>query len=68
MAGKGEALGNQSLTDEERMLLPFRYVGGRDGEPRARLRGWVEEREGVLKPTYLVVDDPTYWIKLARPS
>ena len=59
------------LSDEERRLLPFRYVGARGEEPVKRLRAWVEEQERGAKPTYLVIDDPTYWVRLqgdASPS
>ena len=52
------------LTDEERKLLPFRYVGTRGEDPESRLREWVAEQEKGGKPTYLIVDDPTYWIRL----
>ena len=52
------------LSDEERKLLPFRYIGQRGEDPTARLRKWVEETERRGKPTYLVVDDPTYWLRL----
>ncbi len=51
------------LPDEDRRLLPFRHVGG-DEEPTKRMRAWVEGREREGKPTYLVIDDPTYWIKV----
>jgi len=51
------------LDHEERKLLPFRYVGERGGDANARLRAWVEEREREGKPTYLVIDDPTYRIR-----
>jgi nickel-dependent lactate racemase len=53
------------LAEEDRPLLPFRYVG-QSGDPTGRLRSWIEERESGRKPTYLVVDDPTYWIRLRR--
>ena len=52
------------LTDEERKLLPFRYVGKRGEDPQRRLQEWVREQETHGKPTYLIVDDPTYWIQL----
>ena len=53
----------EGLTDEERALLPFRYVGARGGDPGARLRAWVEDREREGRPHYVVIDDPTYWVK-----
>ncbi|OGS50102.1 MAG: hypothetical protein A3K65_01435 [Euryarchaeota archaeon RBG_16_68_12] len=52
------------LSDEDARLLPFRYVGERGGEPTSRLREWIEEQERRGTPTYLVIDDPTYWIRL----
>jgi nickel-dependent lactate racemase len=52
------------LTDEERRILPFRYVGERGEDPGKRLQAWVADQEKRGKPTYLVVDDPTYWIRL----
>jgi nickel-dependent lactate racemase len=52
------------LSEEERALLPFRYVGGAAEDPGSRLRRWVEARERNARSTYLVVDDPTYWIRL----
>ena len=52
------------LNDEERKLLPFRYVGTRGDDPQERLRAWVRDQETKGKPTYLVVDDPTYWIRV----
>jgi nickel-dependent lactate racemase len=53
----------EGLSDEERRLLPFRYVGERGGDPGARLRAWIEAREREGRPTYVVIDDPTYWVK-----
>ncbi len=53
------------LSDEDRKLLPFRYVGNRGEDPQNRLRAWVGEQERKRKPTYLIVDDPTYWIRSA---
>ncbi len=52
------------LKDDERKLLPFRYVGEIGADPAKRLRAWVEEQERKGKRTYLVIDDPTYWIRL----
>ena len=51
------------LLEEDRPLLPFRYVGTGDRDPQVRLRAWVEERERSGRPTYLVIDDPTYWVR-----
>ncbi len=53
------------LTDEERRLLPFRYIGNRGEDPEKRLQAWVGEQERIGTPTYLIVDDPTYWIRIA---
>ncbi|MBI4416657.1 MAG: DUF2088 domain-containing protein [Euryarchaeota archaeon] len=50
------------LTEDERTLLPFRYVG-ESKDPGARLRAWIEDRERTGKPSYVVIDDPTYWIR-----
>jgi len=55
------------LSDEDRKLLPFRYVGNRGEDPQRRLRAWIEEQERERKPTYLIVDDPTYLIRTAKP-
>ena len=54
------------LSNEDWKLLPFRYVGNRGEDPQKRLRAWVGEQERKRKPTYLIVDDPTYWIRSAR--
>lgn len=54
------------LSREDRDLLPFRYVDPVGGDPSTRLRAWIEERERIGSPTYVVIDDPTYWIR-ARP-
>ena len=51
------------LTEEERALLPFRYVGAPPRSPAERLRTWVEQQE-ERKPTYAIVDDPTYLIRV----
>jgi len=51
------------LTDEDRALLPFRYVGRSGKDPAERLRGWIQDRERTEAATYVVVDDPTYWIQ-----
>jgi len=55
------------VSDEDRKLLPFRYVGKRGDDPQERLRAWVGEQERKGKPTYLIVDDPAYWIRSATP-
>ncbi len=50
------------LTKEDRELLPFRYVGG-EGDAASRLRAWIEAQERTGAPSYVVIDDPTYWIR-----
>ena len=51
------------IPSQDRKLLPFRYVGRRGTDPGKRLRAWVADRERSGRPTYVVVDDPTYWIR-----
>jgi len=53
------------LAEEDRALLPFQYIRG-SGDPARRLRAWVEERDLRGRSTYLIVDDPTYWIRVAN--
>jgi len=55
----------EGLSDEERSMLPFRYVGARGTDPGDRLRAWIEEREARGRPNYVVIDDPTYWVRPA---
>ena len=55
----------EGLTDEEREILPFRYIGTSGEDPSRRLRDWIEVREQKGRPTYAVLDDPTYWIRVA---
>jgi nickel-dependent lactate racemase len=57
----------EGLSEQERSLLPFRYVEGNAENARARLRAWVEMREITSKTTYVVIDDPTYWIHVEAP-
>ncbi len=52
------------LSAEDRRLLPFRFVGRSHADPARRLRGWVEDQEHAGSPTYVVIDDPTYWIRV----
>jgi len=52
------------LTDEERTLLPFCYVGSGEEHPSERLRRWIEVRDEEARPEFLVIDDPTYWVRL----
>ena len=54
------------LAEADRALLPFRYVGLSGGDPAERLRSWVAERE-ARRPTYLVLDDPMYWVRVDEP-
>jgi len=56
------------LTEQDQTLLPFRLVGAQGEEPAERLRDWILEREKRGRPTYLVIDDPTYWIRLQEPA
>ena len=65
-AGEPGPRRRRELSDEERALLPFRYVGDRGEDPQKRLQAWVHDQEERGKPTYLIVDDPTYWIQLKR--
>ena len=54
------------LSDEDRLAVPLTYVGKR-GEPvEARLKAWIAEREKEGKPTYIVVDDPNYLVKIVK--
>jgi hypothetical protein len=54
---------SDGLSASDRELLPFKYLGGA-GDPGIRLRSWVEEQERASRPTYAVIDDPTYWIRV----
>lgn len=56
------------LTEAERKVLPFRYLGPSGVDPAERLRAWVAEQEEKGTPTYAVVDDPTYWLQGPRPA
>jgi len=56
------------LVDEERSLLPFRFVGESGEDPGTRLRAWIRDQERLGKPTYVVIDDPTYWIRRSEGS
>ena len=51
------------LSVEDRDLLPFRYIEG-GGDPAARLRGWIEGHEERSPSTYLIIDDPTLWVRV----
>jgi SAM-dependent methyltransferase len=53
----------EGLSEEERGLLPFRYIGPVGKDPAKRLRAWVEGQENKGNPTYVIIDDPTYWIQ-----
>ena len=52
------------LTDADRALLPFRYVGTSGEDPGRRLREWVAARERDSAATYVVIDDPTYLVRV----
>ncbi len=52
------------LSDEDRLLVPLTYVG-KKGEPAGeRLKAWIAEREKEGKPTYVVMDDPNFLVKI----
>ena len=51
------------LSAEDCDLLPFRFVGRENENPSLRLRSWISERERNGRPTYLIIDDPTYWLQ-----
>lgn len=54
---------SDGLSAEDRDLLPFRYVDA-GGDPATRLRAWIESLEKRSRSTYLIVDDPTYWVRV----
>ena len=52
------------LSEDEMASVPLTYVG-KKGEPaEARLKAWIAEREKEGKPTYVVMDDPNYLVKI----
>jgi nickel-dependent lactate racemase len=52
------------LSDDEKAAVPLAYVG-KKGEPAGeRLKAWIAEREKEGKPTYVVMDDPNYLVKI----
>jgi nickel-dependent lactate racemase len=52
------------LSEDEMASVPLTYVG-KKGEPaQARLQAWIAEREKEGKPTYVVMDDPNYLVKI----
>jgi len=52
------------LSDEDRLLVPLTYVGKKGEAAGERLRAWIAEREKEGKPTYVVMDDPNYLVKI----
>jgi nickel-dependent lactate racemase len=52
------------LSDEDQLSVPLAYVG-KKGEPASeRLKAWIADREKEGKPTYVVMDDPNYLVKI----
>jgi len=52
------------LSEDEMASVPLTYVG-RKGEPAVeRLKAWIAEREKEGRPTYVVMDDPNYLVKI----
>jgi hypothetical protein len=52
------------LSEDEMASVPLTYVG-RKGEPAGeRLKAWIAEREKEGRPTYVVMDDPNYLVKI----
>ncbi len=54
------------LSLDDRALLPFHYVGGEGQTPTERVRTLLREWEKDAKRTYVIIDDPTYWIRTRR--
>jgi nickel-dependent lactate racemase len=52
------------LSDEDRLAVPLTYVGKRGESAQVRLKAWIAEREKEGKPTYIVMDDPNYLVKI----
>ena len=52
------------LSEDEMASVPLAYVG-KKGEPALeRLKAWIAEREHEGKPTYVVMDDPNFLVKI----
>ncbi|MCK4444279.1 MAG: DUF2088 domain-containing protein [Thermoplasmata archaeon] len=51
------------LSEEEKNLLPFEYLGKEGDPPLLRIREWVESIEAEDKPTYLLIEDPGFLIE-----
>ncbi len=52
------------LSGDEMASVPLTFVGIK-GEPAVeRLKAWIDEREKEGKPTYVVMDDPNYLVKI----
>ncbi|MBM4249313.1 MAG: DUF2088 domain-containing protein [Euryarchaeota archaeon] len=52
------------LGEDEMASVPLTYVGRKGDPPEARLRAWIAEREREGKPTYVLMDDPNYLVKI----
>jgi hypothetical protein len=51
------------LSEEEKNLLPFEYLGKEGDPPLPRIREWVESIEAEDKPSYLLIEDPGFLIE-----
>ncbi len=51
------------LSEEEKSLLPFEYLGKEGDPPLPRIREWVESIEAEEKPSYLLIEDPGFLIQ-----
>jgi len=59
------AIIQDGLSQDEMATVPLTYVG-KKGEPaETRLRAWIAERENEGKPTYCIMDDPNFLVKIA---
>jgi lactate racemase len=52
------------LSEDEMASVPLTYVGKKGGPAGERLKAWIAEREKEGKPTYVVMDDPNYLVKI----
>jgi nickel-dependent lactate racemase len=51
------------LSQEEKDLLPFDYVGGDGDPPLKRVRDFIDGLEVEGKPTYLLIEDPGFLLQ-----
>jgi hypothetical protein len=51
------------LSQEEKDLLPFDYVGEDGDPPLKRVRDLIDGLEANGKPTYLLIEDPGYLLQ-----